>query len=757
MSASATLAGLPAVADGVQLLGRLANSGYKETPRLVRRSDGQTVKLTPLLYALLDAMDGQRTHEQLAEKLSARAGKLATADDVRYLIERKLVPLGLVNTPGEPERELAKANPLLVLRPRFVITKPELTRLLTRPFVWMFRPPVTTALLTAFAAIAVWLIADKGLSSALHQALYEPGMILAIWALVVLSAAFHEIGHAAACRYGGARPGVMGGGLYLIWPAFYTEVSDAYRLSRRGRLRVDLGGLYFTAIFSVLSAGLWLATRADALLLVIAVQLVQMAKQLTPFIRADGYHIVADLIGVPDLFAHIKPTLLGLLPKRWTGPQHQALRPWARAVVTLWVLTTVPILLGVLALMVLTLPRIAGTGWDSMVQHWGEAANTWEGGDRVAAIVSAVSTALVAIPVLSVVCLLWRLARRAGVSIWRRTAGRPRLRALSLLGAAVVAGLVAWAWWPGENYKPISSGERGPLPTVLRPPPGDASPQAIPVSRRAEALQLRRVLLRRRALVRPRTTTKGTRRPVRPHLARPLSGSAERGIGSVQGLDDGPQSAAPPAVHPAPDPIGGLPGPSAEPPSAWPFPFEPPPPAQPGDNRAMAVNTQDGTTKWDFKPSFVTVDGGDPVRHANEAHAYASCRNCVTGATAFQVVLIVGRSDEITPINAAVAANYRCVNCQTYAFAYQIVASVSEVTPEVQEALESAHQRIGDLEASVAGLSGAEIHEGLEEIEHDVLEALDDVIAVDSDSDSALPPAQEPDTSTSDAPTQPQP
>src|SRR5215216_1348933 len=270
MSASATLAGLPAVADGVQLLGRLANSGYKETPRLVRRSDGQTVKLTPLLYALLDAMDGQRTHEQLAEELSARAGKLATADDVRYLIERRLVPLGLVNTPGEPERELAKANPLLVLRPRFVITKPELTRLLTRPFVWMFRPPVTTALLTAFAAIAFWLIADKGLSSALHQALYEPTLILVIWGLVVLSAAFHEIGHAAACRYGGARPGVIGGGLYLVWPAFYTDVTDSYRLGRAGRIRTDLGGLYFNAIVVVGTFVWWWVSGWEALLLLVA-------------------------------------------------------------------------------------------------------------------------------------------------------------------------------------------------------------------------------------------------------------------------------------------------------------------------------------------------------------------------------------------------------------------------------------------------------------------------------------------------------
>ena len=65
--------------------------------------------------------------------------------------------------------------------------------------------------------------------------------------------------------------------------------------------------------------GVWAVTRWDALLLIIAAQLLQMIRQLAPFVRFDGYHILADLTGVPDLFSHIKPTLAGLLPHRWTA------------------------------------------------------------------------------------------------------------------------------------------------------------------------------------------------------------------------------------------------------------------------------------------------------------------------------------------------------------------------------------------------------------------------------------------------------
>jgi len=55
-----------------------------------------------------------------------------------------------------------------------------------------------------------------------------------------------------------------------------------------------------------------------------------MVRQLAPLVRFDGYHVLADLTGVPDLFARIKPTLSGLLPQNWGKPETQVLKPWVR-------------------------------------------------------------------------------------------------------------------------------------------------------------------------------------------------------------------------------------------------------------------------------------------------------------------------------------------------------------------------------------------------------------------------------------------
>jgi putative peptide zinc metalloprotease protein len=179
----------------------------------------------------------------------------------------------------------------------------------------LFRPPVIVAVIIAVAAMDYWLLSAHGLAAALRQVLRNPADLLIVAGLTIVSAMFHECGHAAGCRYGGARPGRIGVGIYLVWPAFFTNVTDSYRLSRAGRLRTDLGGVYFNLIFILALAGGYQATSSEILLLVIAVTHLEMLEQLLPFIRFDGYFILSDIVGVPDLFARVAPVVKSALPR----------------------------------------------------------------------------------------------------------------------------------------------------------------------------------------------------------------------------------------------------------------------------------------------------------------------------------------------------------------------------------------------------------------------------------------------------------
>src|SRR3954464_16005375 len=346
-------ADVPVLAPGTQLLGVQPGSGYVVPPALVRRGDGQVLQLTPLLYAVLEAVDGQRDAYAIAEAASESSGRGLAAADVVTLVDQRLRPMGLVLLSDGTQPEFARANPLLALRPKFVVSRPHLTRRVTAPFAPLFNPLLMVAVAQAFAVVAFWVLFQKGLASAAYEAVAQPGLLLAVFVISVVSAGFHEFGHAAGLRRGGGSGGAMGAGLYLIWPAFYTDVTDSYRLSRAARIRVDLGGLYFNAIVALVMYGGWQGVHWDGLLLVIAAQILQMVRQLPPLVRFDGYHLLADVTGVPDLFHRIGPTLRSFLPRRWRRPESRELKLWARAVVTIWTLIVVPVLVMTMVLSVI--------------------------------------------------------------------------------------------------------------------------------------------------------------------------------------------------------------------------------------------------------------------------------------------------------------------------------------------------------------------------------------------------------------------
>ena len=650
--------GAPARAPGVELLGPLGGSGYRDAQGLVRRGDGQTIQVTELLYQLLEAVDGERDLEQLADELGRRCGKVVGPDDVRFLLEEKLAPIGLVgDVDGDGEAAAPeRSSPLLGLKLKVVVSDPAATRRITRPFAWLFRPWVVVPVLVAFAATCWWVLWQHGLAPGTRHAFDSPGMLLVVFVLTVLSAGWHEFGHAAACRAKGATPGAMGAGLYLAWPAFYTDVDDSYRLSRWGRLVVDLGGLYFNAIVAVAMIGAWLVSGQEALLLVVASQLLLMIRQLAPVIRADGYHILADLTGVPDLFQHIKPTLAGLLPSNWRKPQ--PLRPWARWVVRMWVLVVVPLLIWMLIGAILLLPRLVATAWNGLDEHGRALIGDGADGDVVGVLAGVLKVLALLVPLAAISYQVVRLVRRGVAKVWARTEGRPLARKMAVAGAALLVALAAWAWWPAGQYQPVSADERGTLRDTTR-----MSRNRAPAFRPIAGVRPRTAY----ALV-PRTSSRRSSDPPALLLVRNDDGTTQSIL-----TGDGQTGVA--------------------------FPFELPAAPGPGDNQALAVNIGDGTVVYDIAVALVWVTDGQPADNRNEAYALASCTSCTTVAVAFQVVLIVGQTDAVAPVNVAVAANGGCVRCVTTALAVQLVVTLREMpSDELKAKIEAALARLDGLE-----------------------------------------------------------
>ena len=624
-------------ADGLELLGEVEDSGYERGISLVRRGDGQMVQLGPLQYALLEAVDGERDCSKLSTAMCDRLGRECDEAAVAA-IAQKLAEQGLLA--GFEDKAPKRSNPLLALRWKVVVSDPTLTRRLTAPFMGLFRLAIVLPVLAAFVAACWFVLVEKGMASGAAQAFGKPELILLLFGLGIAAAAFHEIGHAAACRYGGGKPGAMGMGIYLVWPAFYTDVTDSYRLPRRARLRTDLGGLYFNAVVAVVTLATWFFLRVDALLLLIALQLVEMVKQLSPVIRADGYHILSDVTGVPDLYAHIGPTLKRLLPGHPQEPS--ALTGRARIIVTLWVLVIVPVLLAIMLGVVMLLPRLIASTLESGGSVLSAMAAQATGLQVPELLVSLLRLVGLALPVLGATYISWRLASAAtrGAARWSR--GHLERRLFAALLAIGVVGLLVLAWWPSGQYEPIRASDKGTLASFMTSEP----------AARARVTETTQASVPTGTYLGITMVPEGGATDENPAILVLEPGDGSEPIAIVSDTDASTSAAQ--------------------------FEFDMPDAPGNDDSQAVALNRTDGGVTYTIAYSLVTVRDGDDVDQRNSAHAYANCNACTTVAVSFQVVLIVGTSPLIAPVNFAEALNGNCLECVTTAIANQIVVSVGE-------------------------------------------------------------------------------
>lgn len=454
--------GTPKLAPGVELIGEYEDSGFKEAPYIARRGDGQVVQMSHLLFTIAQAIDGSAGYEQIAEKTSQAIGKRIDAGQVQSVVEKKLRQLGVVADPDGSAPEVKRVDPMTALNLRASVVPEGVVRALTTVFKPLFWPPVVAAVLAAMVALDAYVFFFHGVAQATRQLLYNPALMLLILALIIISAAFHEIGHATACAYGGAKPGVLGAGIYMVWPAFYSDVTDAYRLGKGGRLRTDLGGVYFNVIFMLGTAAVYFATRWEPLLVVIALQNFEIVHQFLPFLRLDGYYVVADLTGVPDIFSRVKPVLHSLVPGEEPEQKVTELKGWVRVAVTIWVLITVPLVLFVYGLLMFNAPRIFATAWDSLRAQTGHAMASASQGNYLMAVVYALQALLLVLPSIGLVYTFYITGKRVGGLVLEKTEGRPAMRAGAAALGVLLAVALAWAWLPhGRNYTPIRPTETG--------------------------------------------------------------------------------------------------------------------------------------------------------------------------------------------------------------------------------------------------------------------------------------------------------
>ncbi len=138
------------------------------------------------------------------------------------------------------------------------------------------------------------------------------GMVL----FVGVSSFFHELGHASACRWAGVGHGGIGISLYINIPVLYTDVTPAWSLSRRNRFFVNMGGAYFQCFLLLALLCAYVLTASPFAYYLITILNISFIVTLNPLFKFDGYWILSDLLGIPNLRARSKKILLSVFTGR---------------------------------------------------------------------------------------------------------------------------------------------------------------------------------------------------------------------------------------------------------------------------------------------------------------------------------------------------------------------------------------------------------------------------------------------------------
>lgn len=301
MSTSST-APIPLLKPGITIA-PYQDDGAAATPRFLLACGDSfflvSAKARALVLALLRT---PADADALEAGFEAESGQRLAAPQLIALASATLPPSLFRDAPDAP-RDMPFVVSLTLLGPRLA------TRV-TGYLSWLFTPALACVLMLLFVGLHLFAL-PRAMAQAASVFSAREGVLLAC--LYMLSGLIHELGHTAACRHFKCPHGGIGFGLYFVFPAWYADVTQAWRLPGRQRAVVDLGGVYFQAIFLIV-VDAWALASGDPLAYKLAFIITfTMLFTLNPVFKFDGYWLLSDLSGLHNLHQQVRRSTAALI------------------------------------------------------------------------------------------------------------------------------------------------------------------------------------------------------------------------------------------------------------------------------------------------------------------------------------------------------------------------------------------------------------------------------------------------------------
>ena len=265
------------------------------------------------------------------ERLADQAERLQTAYPNEDVCAGSLRSLALAAISAGLVRPIIPGVPGTGLRRRIGLGVQLLQRT-ARIFTFRWRGIDPTALLKLLHPMVRWIFTLRFLLLACGLMLWSLAAVLLRWEQLIgeipeltalmtwqnlagIGLAFgivrllHELGHAMACYHFGGECHELGVQFFLFIPLLYCDVSDSWRDPDRHRRMTVAGAGIFVELCVASVCGLLWSCSAPGLLhgLFLNIMLVSSLNTIlvngNPLVRFDGYYILSDALGIPNLWA----------------------------------------------------------------------------------------------------------------------------------------------------------------------------------------------------------------------------------------------------------------------------------------------------------------------------------------------------------------------------------------------------------------------------------------------------------------------
>ncbi len=271
-------------------------------------------KIEKTLYNILNISKTAETFEDLYDRINEKHSY--SKIDLQNLLNQKLIPL--FESKNQPKHE--KSNSFWIQRQ---ILNESMVEKIAKPFSNLygrFFYPILILITISFVVLLKMVFQEESIQITSTQPDFIKWVLSYVFLFLIIF--LHETGHAAAAIKSGIKPRSIGLGFYTVLPVMYTDLTDAWRLSRDNKIKINLGGIYMQLIINILLSIFFFITSTiflkEILIYLLTINATIILVNLFPLLKFDGYWVVSDFMRIPNLINESNQQLIRFVTKK--GP-----------------------------------------------------------------------------------------------------------------------------------------------------------------------------------------------------------------------------------------------------------------------------------------------------------------------------------------------------------------------------------------------------------------------------------------------------